>query len=62
MDEVEGAITKTLDYTQLRGETGSILYDIVYELGPLVYPAGFVYIYSLLYYITDGGVNIRLGI
>lgn len=25
MDEVGGAITKTLDYTQLRGETGIYL-------------------------------------
>ena len=62
MDEVEGAITKTFDYTQLRGETGICFVWNRCELGPLVYPAGFVYIYSLLYYLTDGGVNIRLGI
>uniref|UniRef100_V9KC35 Dol-P-Man:Man(5)GlcNAc(2)-PP-Dol alpha-1,3-mannosyltransferase n=1 Tax=Callorhinchus milii TaxID=7868 RepID=V9KC35_CALMI len=50
MDEVEGVINGTYDYTQLKGETG-----------PLVYPAGFVYIFTMLYYITDHGVNIRLG-
>ncbi|XP_073670990.1 dol-P-Man:Man(5)GlcNAc(2)-PP-Dol alpha-1,3-mannosyltransferase [Paramisgurnus dabryanus] len=50
MDEVEGVINGTYDYTQLKGDTG-----------PLVYPAGFVYIFTVLYYITDHGLNIRLG-
>ncbi|PWA25174.1 hypothetical protein CCH79_00005241 [Gambusia affinis] len=50
MDEVEGVINGTYDYTQLKGDTG-----------PLVYPAGFVYIFTALYYITNHGVNIRLG-
>lgn len=50
MDEVEGVINGTYDYTQLKGDTG-----------PLVYPAGFVYIFTALYYITSRGVNIRLG-
>ncbi|TSU88987.1 Dol-P-Man:Man(5)GlcNAc(2)-PP-Dol alpha-1,3-mannosyltransferase [Bagarius yarrelli] len=49
MDEVEGVINGTYDYTQLKGDTG-----------PLVYPAGFVYIFSVLYYITNQGLNIRL--
>ncbi|KAB5535659.1 hypothetical protein PHYPO_G00120460 [Pangasianodon hypophthalmus] len=49
MDEVEGVINGTYDYTQLKGDTG-----------PLVYPAGFVYIFTALYYITDQGLNIRL--
>jgi alpha-1,3-mannosyltransferase len=31
-----------LDYFKMKGDTG-----------PLVYPAGFVYLYSLLYYITQ---------
>lgn len=48
MQEVEGVINGTFDYSKLRGDTG-----------PLVYPAGFVYIFSLLYYITDHGKNIR---
>ncbi|RVE61839.1 hypothetical protein OJAV_G00174370 [Oryzias javanicus] len=50
MDEVEGVINGTYDYTQLKGDTG-----------PLVYPAGFVYIFTALYYITSHGTNIRLG-
>ncbi|XP_069053363.1 dol-P-Man:Man(5)GlcNAc(2)-PP-Dol alpha-1,3-mannosyltransferase [Lepisosteus oculatus] len=50
MDEVEGVINGTYDYAQLKGDTG-----------PLVYPAGFVYIFTVLYYLTDHGVNIRLG-
>ncbi|KAL6104476.1 alg3 [Pungitius sinensis] len=49
MDEVEGVINGTFDYTELKGDTG-----------PLVYPAGFVYIFTALYYITSRGVNIRL--
>ncbi len=36
-----------LDYRELRGQTG-----------PLVYPAGFVYIFSFLHWVTGGG-NIR---
>ncbi|XP_077471602.1 dol-P-Man:Man(5)GlcNAc(2)-PP-Dol alpha-1,3-mannosyltransferase [Stigmatopora argus] len=50
MDEVEGVINGTYDYTKLKGDTG-----------PLVYPAGFVYIFTALYYITSSGANIRLG-
>lgn len=30
------------------------------DTGPLVYPAGFVYFYSILYYITDAGRHIYL--
>lgn len=50
MDEVEGVINGTYDYAKLKGDTG-----------PLVYPAGFVYIFTALYHITDRGANIRLG-
>ncbi|KFM09642.1 Dol-P-Man:Man(5)GlcNAc(2)-PP-Dol alpha-1,3-mannosyltransferase, partial [Aptenodytes forsteri] len=49
MEEVEGFANGTLDYTQLKGDTG-----------PLVYPAGFVYIFLGLYYATDRGTDIRL--
>lgn len=49
MQEVEGVINGTYDYTQLGGDTG-----------PLVYPAGFVYIFLVLYYATSAGSNIRL--
>ncbi|XP_076049231.1 alg3, alpha-1,3- mannosyltransferase, partial [Oratosquilla oratoria] len=50
MQEVEGVVNGTWDYSQLRGDTG-----------PLVYPAGFVYFFMGLYYITNHGENIRLG-
>ncbi|XP_064459238.1 lethal(2)neighbour of tid protein-like [Ornithodoros turicata] len=49
MQEVEGVINGTYDYAQLKGDTG-----------PLVYPAGFVYIFTLLYYVTSHGTNIYL--
>uniref|UniRef100_A0A1B6EEB1 dolichyl-P-Man:Man5GlcNAc2-PP-dolichol alpha-1,3-mannosyltransferase n=1 Tax=Clastoptera arizonana TaxID=38151 RepID=A0A1B6EEB1_9HEMI len=47
MQEVEGVINGTFDYTKLKGDTG-----------PLVYPAGFVYIFSAFYFITQYGTNI----
>ena len=50
MQEVEGVRNGTYDYALLRGDTG-----------PLVYPAGFVWIYYALYLVTDSGRNIRLG-
>ncbi|XP_056008785.1 dol-P-Man:Man(5)GlcNAc(2)-PP-Dol alpha-1,3-mannosyltransferase-like isoform X2 [Ostrea edulis] len=50
MQEVEGVVNGTYDYTKLRGDTG-----------PLVYPAGFVYVYMALYYVTSYGHHIRLG-
>ncbi|KAF9172495.1 dolichyl-P-Man:Man(5)GlcNAc(2)-PP-dolichol alpha-1,3-mannosyltransferase [Mortierella sp. AD011] len=50
MQEVSGYLNGETDYMKLRGDTG-----------PLVYPAGFVYIYSALYYITDLGKNILKG-
>lgn len=46
MQEVEGALNGTTDYALLKGDTG-----------PLVYPAGFVYIFSALYFVTDQGKN-----
>lgn len=49
MQECEGFLNGSLDYSKLRGDTG-----------PLVYPAGFVYIYSILYFLTNHGENIRL--
>ena len=47
MQEVKGVIYGDFDYQNLKGDTG-----------PLVYPAGFVYIYSILYTICDNGTNI----
>ena len=47
MQEVKGVIEGDFDYKNLKGDTG-----------PLVYPGGFVYIYSILYFITDHGTNI----
>ena len=49
MQEVEGVVNGTYDYSQLRGDTG-----------PLVYPAGFVWLYMCLYYVTAQGTNILL--
>ncbi|EDW58723.1 lethal(2)neighbour of Tid protein [Drosophila virilis] len=49
MQECEGFLNGTTNYSLLRGDTG-----------PLVYPAAFVYIYSGLYYLTGQGTNVRL--
>ncbi|CAO1428297.1 unnamed protein product [Diamesa tonsa] len=49
MQECEGFLNGTTNYSLLRGDTG-----------PLVYPAGFVYIFSIFYYITSRGTNIQL--
>jgi len=48
MQEVSGFLNGTTDYMKLQGDTG-----------PLVYPAGFVYIFSFLHQITDSGNDIR---
>ncbi|CAO1428732.1 unnamed protein product [Diamesa serratosioi] len=49
MQECEGFLNGTTNYSLLRGDTG-----------PLVYPAGFVYIFSIFYFITSRGSNILL--
>ncbi|CAO3620097.1 unnamed protein product [Cunninghamella blakesleeana] len=49
MEQVEGFLHGERDYYQLKGDTG-----------PLVYPAGFLYTYSLFYYLTSYGINIRI--
>ncbi|KAJ1409012.1 ALG3 protein-domain-containing protein [Ochromonadaceae sp. CCMP2298] len=46
MEEVEGFLGGERDYTQIRGSTG-----------PLVYPAGFLYIFTILRYLTSAGKN-----
>lgn len=50
MQEVEGVLAGEYDYLKLRGDTG-----------PLVYPAGFVYVFIALRYLTDDGKNIYRG-
>ena len=47
MQQVAQYLDGERDYTLIKGSTG-----------PLVYPAGHVYIYSALYYVTDKGTNI----
>lgn len=49
MQEVEGVLNGTFDYSKLKGDTG-----------PLVYPAGFVYIYMIFYFITSQGANVKI--
>lgn len=50
MQEVEGYLSGVRNYELIRGDTG-----------PLVYPAGFLYIFSLLYKVTDSGLDISRG-
>lgn len=50
MEEVAGYLKDNeLDYSMLRGQTG-----------PLVYPAGFMWIFSVLFYVTNEGEDILL--
>ncbi len=49
MQEVEGVKNGTYDYAALKGQTG-----------PLVYPAGFVWIFMIFYHLTNAGSNIKL--
>jgi alpha-1,3-mannosyltransferase len=49
MEQVTQYISGERDYTLIKGGTG-----------PLVYPAAHVYIYTALYYLTNGG-NILYG-
>lgn len=50
MEEVEGVIKHhEYDYSKLKGQTG-----------PLVYPGGFVWLFSFFYWITNNGTNILL--
>lgn len=49
MEEVRYVAEGERDYAVIRGGTG-----------PLVYPAGFVYLYLPLYYVTGGGRDVRL--
>ncbi|KAI8089017.1 Lethal(2)neighbour of tid protein [Halteromyces radiatus] len=49
MQQVTTFLNGERDYTKIRGDTG-----------PLVYPAGFLYIYSFFYYLTQQGTRIRV--
>lgn len=47
MQQIEMVNAGARDYLIIEGDTG-----------PIVYPAGFVKVYQMLYWLTDGGVNI----
>lgn len=47
MQQVETFLNGERDYIKIEGQTG-----------PLVYPAGHVYIFTVLYYLTEHGKNI----
>ncbi|CBH15709.1 alpha-1,3-mannosyltransferase, putative [Trypanosoma brucei gambiense DAL972] len=49
MQEVKGFLDGELDYMKLKGDTG-----------PLVYPGGFVWSHSALYFMTKGGVDVEM--
>ncbi|CAH8552191.1 unnamed protein product [Heterobilharzia americana] len=48
MQQVAGFLNGTLDYDKLEGQTG-----------PCVYPAGYIYVYSFLHWLTNGGSLIK---
>ncbi|CAG2173398.1 unnamed protein product, partial [Oppiella nova] len=47
VQQVQCFLNGTLDYNAIKGDTG-----------PIVYPAGHLYIYTILYYLTNRGTNI----
>ncbi|KAI8899241.1 Dolichyl-P-Man:Man(5)GlcNAc(2)-PP-dolichyl mannosyltransferase, family GT58 [Globomyces pollinis-pini] len=49
MQQVQLFLEGQFDYSEIKGDTG-----------PLVYPAGFLYIYSIMYYATQQGQNVYL--
>ncbi|CAO1626012.1 unnamed protein product [Sympodiomycopsis kandeliae] len=49
MQQVDVFLKGQRDYTQITGDTG-----------PCVYPAGHLYVYSLIHNLTDGGDKLRL--
>ena len=50
MQQVKCFLNGTLDYKYISGDTG-----------PIVYPAGHLYVYTLLYFLTSQGKSIQLG-
>lgn len=50
MQQVKCFLNGELNYANISGDTG-----------PIVYPAGHLYIYSILYFLTNQGTSIRLG-
>ncbi|PLW16770.1 hypothetical protein PCASD_17157 [Puccinia coronata f. sp. avenae] len=48
MQQIRGYSLGERNYLKIKGDTG-----------PLVYPAGFVHVYSLLYSLTDRGQNVK---
>jgi alpha-1,3-mannosyltransferase len=49
MQQVQQFVDGKRDYVKIRGDTG-----------PIVYPAGHLYVYTILFALTDGGKNIQL--
>jgi len=49
MQQIELVNAGALDYSLIAGDTG-----------PIVYPAGYVQVYQFLFWLTDGGVNLRI--
>ncbi len=50
MQQASQVLAGERDYSAIKGDTG-----------PLVYPAGHLYVYSLLHKVTDGGNNLAMG-
>ena len=50
MQEVQGFWDGELNYTLIKGDTG-----------PLVYPAGFLYVFSVIKWLTNDGIDIKMG-